>query len=61
MSSRVIERSTGAQILPDVRDERAGISAWQAHLCCDADMRVKASVFNSIAEEMEVRTDGDDR
>lgn len=57
--SRLIEISTGAQILPDVKDGRAEISAWQAHLCCDADMRTKASVFNSIAEEMEARGNGD--
>lgn len=56
--SRLIERSTGAQIMPDAKDDRAKINAWQAHLCCDADLRRKASVFNSIAEEMEVRTDG---
>lgn len=55
--SRLIEKSTGAQILPSVDDERAKINAWQAHLCCDADMRTKASVFNSIAEEMIVKED----
>lgn len=54
--SVLIERSTGAQILPNAQDERAGISSWQAHLCCDADMRAKASVFITIAEEMEVRS-----
>lgn len=53
--SVLIETSTGAQILPDGKSERAEISSWQAHLCCDADMRKKASVFVSIAEEMEIR------
>lgn len=49
MSAVVIEATTGAQVLPEVRDERAITTAWIAHLACDADLRTRVPQFAAAA------------
>lgn len=61
MSSRVIEKATGAQVLPHVRDERATVSEWAVASACSADRRIKYLTDRDLAARMEVRTDGNDR
>jgi len=51
--SVVVEQS-GAQVLPDVRDQRAEVTAWFAHLAADADLRTRSPLFRELAERLEV-------
>jgi hypothetical protein len=51
--SRVVE-GNGAQVLPDVKDPQATVSAWSAHLAADADMRVKFGSYALLALSLKV-------
>lgn len=51
----VVERATGAQILPWAGDERAAVNRWQAHLACDGDECAKRPVWRDLASRLEVR------
>lgn len=55
---RVVERATGARILPTFGrdpDVRATVGAWQAHCACDADLRATRPVWRDLASRLEVR------
>lgn len=54
----LVERSTGAQILPPVKHDRATVSAWFAWLTCDADLRTKAKEYRELGNRLGVRADG---
>ena len=56
--SRVIERATGAQVLPPVDDERRKVSHWAASQCCSADQRaVNPATFGALAADLIVVED----
>lgn len=48
----LIEAATGAQVMPNVEDERQTVGTWAAHLAVDADMRVKAPAYREIAARL---------
>jgi hypothetical protein len=50
--SRVVESTTGAQILPSRFDERAHAAAWHAHGACDADLRRKSTPHADLARRL---------
>lgn len=50
--SRVVERQTGATVLPPSGDERATVSAWAASLACDADLRARVPEYRALAETL---------
>ncbi|MGO1547996.1 hypothetical protein [Microbacterium gubbeenense] len=53
--SRVIERGTGAQLLPvAVGVDMLGTS-WQAHCAADADLRARFPYWREVAGTLEVR------
>lgn len=54
----VLTEATGAQILPPVRDERATISAYYAHLAADADQRTKHPEYAALAAGLVIRRPG---
>lgn len=58
MTTILIEKSTGAQILPPVRDSSARSTSWAAHLICNADWRKNnASIANELAENLLIMVD----
>lgn len=58
--SVLVECSTGAQILPPVKHERAKVTAWFAWLACDADLRTKAKEYRELGNRLGMRADGSD-
>lgn len=58
---RLVEAGTGSQILPPVQAARATISAFHAHLACDADMRTTDKHLMAVAERLTVtkQTEGE--
>jgi len=58
MSTVLVESSTGAQILPNVRDLRARTTAWVAYSCVSADQRATHPVYAALAATLIVRSDG---
>ena len=52
--SRVIERATGAQLLPVATGQDMLGTSWQAHLATDADLRARFPYWREVAAEMEV-------
>lgn len=55
MTHRLIETSTGAQLLPPPtpKDDRAVTTAWLAHLCMDADNRRHPAML-AVAENLHI-------
>ncbi len=53
--TRVVETSTGAQVLPPSDDQKAKTSSWIAHLANDADLRARSEQFQRIAASLEIR------
>jgi hypothetical protein len=51
----VVTESSGAQVLPNVNDERAHITAWCAHIACDADLRTTSPIWQGIASRLIVK------
>lgn len=49
---RVIDATTGAQILPWIGDERATVSEWAAAQACSADLRARDAHYRAIAERL---------
>lgn len=52
--SRVVEKKTGAQMLPPSNDQRARIAPCFAHCTANADLRTIAPVFAELATQLEV-------
>ena len=52
--SRVIERETGAQLLPVADGQDMLGTSWQAHLAADADMRARFPYWREVAAGLEV-------
>lgn len=52
--SKVIDSVNGAQILPDVRDQQAEVTAWVAQQCIGADQRSKYAVYADMARRLAV-------
>ena len=50
--------ANGAQVLPNVNDERATATAWCAHIACDADLRRTSDVWLGIASRLIVKAVG---
>lgn len=50
--SRVYEQRSGAQLLPDVGDPRATLTAWSAHCCTDADLRRRSEAHANVASRL---------
>lgn len=46
---------TFARVLPRPTSERATVTAWAAHLACDADLRTKAPVYADLAGRLTIR------
>lgn len=56
MKSVLVERSTGAQILPQPDEKVTSPVAYAARIwCIDADLRTKHASVRSFAEKLEVR------
>lgn len=47
----------GAQILPDIRDEHAKVTAWIAVTCLSADHRKRVPVFANVAAHLHIQGD----
>ena len=47
--------ANGAQVLPNVNDERATVTAWAARIACDADLRRTSDVWLGIASRLIVK------
>lgn len=58
MSARVVQGS-GAQVLPDVGDQRATVSTFHASTCIDADHRAKYPTYAELAASLIVVDDSD--
>lgn len=54
--SRLLQASNGAQVLPNVRDERATVTAWAAYCCLNADHRITRPVYAELARTLEVHS-----
>ena len=54
----VVTESSGAQVLPNVNDERATVTAWCAHIACDADLRRTNDIWLGIASRLIVKAVG---
>ncbi len=52
--SRVIERETGAQLLPVAVGVQMLGTSWQAHCAADADLRARFPYWREVAETLEV-------
>ena len=50
--------ASGAQVLPNVNDERATVTAWFAHIACDADLRRTNDIWLGIASRLIVKAVG---
>ncbi len=53
--SRVIERATGAQLLPIADGIDMLGTSWQAHCAADADLRARLPYWREVAETLEVQ------
>lgn len=51
----VVFEANGAQVLPNVNDERATVTAWAAHIACDADLRRTNDIWLGIASRLIVK------
>ena len=51
--SRVVDEK-GAQVLPDIADDRATVTGWFVHLAADGDMRVKHPEYATLAASLVV-------
>ena len=51
----VVTEASGAQVLPNVNDERATVTAWCAHIACDADLRRTNDIWQGIAWRLIVK------
>lgn len=51
--STVVETS-GAQVLPDMRDEQATVTGWEAHCAADADLRARFAPWKALAASLKV-------
>lgn len=52
----VLVQASGAQILPEVRDQRATISGYHASLVLDADHRAKYPAYQVVASGLFPKT-----
>ncbi|MDM4761911.1 hypothetical protein QT381_02690 [Galbitalea sp. SE-J8] len=50
-----VHDETGAQVLPDRKEDRAFRDGWQARQAADADIRLKRPIWAKVAAELEVR------
>ena len=48
--------ANGAQVLPGVDDERATVTAWAAHIACDADLRRSSDIWLGIASRLVIKS-----
>ena len=55
MSAVVLVEASGAQVLPDVRDQRATITGWQAYCATNADLRSKSPIYYDLARRLFIR------
>jgi len=44
-----------ARVLPPPAGDRATVTAWAAHLACDADLRTKAPVYAELVGRLTIR------
>ena len=51
----VVTEASGAQVLPNVNDERAIVTSWAAHIACDADLRTSNPIWHGIASRLIVK------
>ena len=51
----IVTEANGAQVLPDANDERATVTAWCAHIACDADLRRTNDIWQGIASRLIVK------
>lgn len=51
---KVIERSTGAVLLPQPAGESADKTSWMAFAACDADLRAKHPEWAAVAADLVV-------
>lgn len=54
-AAAVLVDPSGAQVLPDIRDERSTVSSWQAWSACSADQRTKSPVHAELARRLIIR------
>lgn len=52
--SRVVEKATGAHLLPTAEGQPRLGTPWQAHLCADADLRARFPYWREVAAGFEV-------
>ena len=50
--SKIVERETGATLLPPAGAERAEYTSWVAHCAADADLRAKVPLWADIAADL---------
>lgn len=55
MTPAVVVEASGAQVLPDVRDQRATITGWQAYCATNADLRSKSPIYYDLARRLFIR------
>ena len=51
----IVFEANGAQVLPNVNDERAIVTSWAAHIACDADLRTSNPIWRGIASRLIVK------
>ena len=51
----IVVEASGAQVLPDAKDEQATVTAWAAHIACDADLRRRNPIWHGIASRLIVK------
>lgn len=50
--SVLVEMESGAQVLPNIGDERQTFSSWSARCACDADLRTRSKVHRDLAARL---------
>lgn len=55
----VVVEANGAQVLPDLRDQRATRNGWLASVCIDADWRRTHPIWAELAASLFVMKEGE--
>lgn len=50
----VVLEPSGAQVLPNIKDERQTVSSHAAYLCVSADLRAVAPVYRDLASRLSI-------
>lgn len=50
--SVLVEVDSGAQVLPNIGDQRQTFSSWHARCACDADLRTRSKAHRELAARL---------